>query len=119
MVFLGGSVNKKISALILATLILAVLSPAWAQQPKRVPRIGFLGNFSGRDSAITPFRERLRELGYVEGQTITIESRYWEGKAERLPEVAAELVRLKCDVIFTTGNEAAAAAKIATKEIPT
>ena len=83
-----------------------------------MPRIGFLGNFSGRDSAITPFRERLRELGYVEGQTLTIEPRYWEGKAERLPEVAAELVRLKCDVIFTTGNEAAAAAKIATKEIP-
>ena len=103
-----------------ATLILAGLPAAQAQQPKKVPRIGFVGNaaLSNRDSAITPFRERLRELGYVEGQTITIEPRYWEGKTERLPEVAAELVRLQCDVIFTTGNEAAAAAKIATKEIP-
>jgi putative ABC transport system substrate-binding protein len=112
-------VNKKLSALIVATLILAGLPPAQAQQPKKVPRIGFVGNaLSNPDSAIKPFRERLRELGYVEGQTITIEPRYWEGKTERLPEVAAELVRLQCDVIFTTGNEAAAAAKIATKEIP-
>jgi len=113
-------VNKKLYAPMVATLILAGLPAAQAQQPKKVPRIGFVGNaaLSNRDSAITPFRERLRELGYVEGQTITIEPRYWEGKTERLPEVAAELVRLQCDVIFTTGNEAAAAAKIATKEIP-
>ena len=112
--------NKKLSALIVATLILAGLPPAQAQQPKKVARIGFVGNvaLSNRDSAITPFRERLRELGYVEGQTITIEPRYWEGKTERLAEVAAELVRLQCDVIFTTGNEAAAAVKNATKEIP-
>jgi putative tryptophan/tyrosine transport system substrate-binding protein len=65
-----------------------------------------------------PLRERLNELGYIEGQNIKFEPRYWEGKVNRLPELAAELVRLNCDVIFTTGNEAAAAAKNATKEIP-
>ena len=65
-----------------------------------------------------PFRERLREIGYVEGQNITIDYRLFEGKVERLPELAAELVRLNCDVIVTTGTEAAEAAKNATKTIP-
>src|SRR5262245_41314588 len=55
-------------------------------------------------SAVTPFQARLRELGYIEGQTITFETRYWEGTVERLPEVASELVRLNCHVIFTTGS---------------
>ncbi len=67
---------------------------------------------------IKPFRQRLRELGYVEGQNITIEYRYFEGKVERLPDLAAELVRLNCDVIVTQGTEAAEAAKNATKTIP-
>jgi putative tryptophan/tyrosine transport system substrate-binding protein len=111
--------TKKIIFLALCSLFLAPRSSTHAQQPKRVPRIGFLGNtLSGRVSAITPFRARLRELGYIEGQNITIEPRYWEGKVERLPEFAAELVHLNCDVIFTTGNEAAAAAHNGTKEIP-
>jgi len=60
----------------------------------------------------------LRELGYIEGQNIRFELRFWEGKTERLPKIAAELVRLNCNVIFTSGNEAAEAAKNATKEIP-
>ena len=65
-----------------------------------------------------PFRERLREIGYVEGQNHTIEFRHSEGKDERLPELAAELVRLNCDVIVTVGSGAAQAAKNATKSIP-
>jgi len=65
-----------------------------------------------------PFRERLREIGYVEGQNLIIDYRYWEGKVERLPELAAEFVRLNCDVIVTQGTEAAEAAKNATKTIP-
>jgi putative tryptophan/tyrosine transport system substrate-binding protein len=73
---------------------------------------------SGRDVPSTPFRERLRKLGYIEGQNVIFESRYWEGRVERLPKLADELVRLKCDVIFTTGNEAVEAAKKATKDIP-
>jgi putative ABC transport system substrate-binding protein len=64
------------------------------------------------------FRARLSEFGYVEGQKITIEYRYWEGKLERLPELAAESVRINCDVLLTGGVEAAEAAKNATKTIP-
>ena len=64
------------------------------------------------------FRERLRELAYIEGQNITIEPRYGEGKIEILPNTVAELVGLKCDVIVTTGTEAVLAVKNATKTIP-
>jgi putative ABC transport system substrate-binding protein len=64
------------------------------------------------------FRQRLRELGYVEGKNIIIEYRYAEGKLERLPELAAELVRLKVDVIVTGGSEASLTAKKATTTIP-
>ena len=77
-----------------------------AQQPTRIPRIGILipasaSFFSARVEAL---RQRLRELGYVEGKNIVIEYRYAEGKLERLPDLAAELVRLKVDVIITTGT---------------
>ena len=65
-----------------------------------------------------PFRERLRELGYVEGQNVIIDYRYFEGKVERLPDLAAEFVRLNCDVILTSGSEAPEAAKNATKSVP-
>ena len=111
--------NKKISALIVAMLILTGLPLAWAQQPKKIARIGYLGN-TASTSAIDMklFRERLRELGYIEGQNIAIEYRYFDGKVERLPELAAELVRLNCEVIVAIGNEAAGAAKNATKETP-
>ena len=79
---------------------------AQAQQPARIPRIGILiapsaSSFSARVEA---FRQRLRELGYVEGKNIVIEYRYAEGKLERLPDLAAELVRLKVDVIVTAGS---------------
>src|SRR5262245_33743116 len=94
---------------------------ATAQQPKKVPRIGFLsassGNrpVSGRSAA---FRQGLRELGYVEGENIVIEWRYGEGKADRLPALAAELVRLKVDVIVSSGSETTGYAKEATVTIP-
>ena len=111
--------NKKISALIVATLILTGLPPAWAQQPKKIARVGYLGNTASTSAIdMKPFHERLRDLGYIEGQNITIEYRYFDGKVERLPELAAELVRLNCDVIVAIGNEAAGAAKNATKETP-
>lgn len=90
-----------------------------AQQPKKLSRIGYLGN-TARTSAISikPFRERLNELGYIEGQNVTIEYRYFEGKFERLPEVANELLRLKPEVIVVVGNEAIQAVRNATKETP-
>ena len=101
-------------------VLLVVGAVAQAQQPKKVARICYLGNaVSGRQAIyIKMFRERLREIGHVEGQNITIEYRDFEGKVERLPGLAAELVGLNCDVIVTQGNEAAQAAKDATKTIP-
>ena len=93
---------------------------AEAQQPKKVPRIGYL---SPRDPASESTRAEairlaLRELGYIEGQNIAIEYRYAEGKHDRLPELAAELVRLKVDIIVAAGGRVIRAAKNATKTIP-
>jgi ABC-type uncharacterized transport system substrate-binding protein len=93
---------------------------AQAQQPKKVPRIGYLSNNdaaleSARSEAI---RVALRELGYVEGQNIATEYRYAEGKRDLFPEIAAELVRLKVDIILVSGNPPMRAAMNATKTIP-
>ena len=93
---------------------------AQAQQPTKIPRIGFLTATSPSAVAarIEAFRQGLRELGYVEGKNIVIEWRYAEGKLDRLPALAAELVRLKVDVIVTAGPAATRAAKEATATIP-
>ena len=94
----------------------ALLCPLEAQQPTKVPRIGYLAGASPSAVAarIEAFRQGLRELGYVEGKNIVIEWRYAEGKLDRLPALAAELVRLKVDVIVTAGPTATRAAKEAT-----
>jgi putative tryptophan/tyrosine transport system substrate-binding protein len=91
-----------------------------AQQPAKIPRIGFLIARSPSANAprIEAFRQGLRELGYVEGKNIVIEWRFWEGKADRLPGLAAELVRLKVDIIVTGGATNTRAAKEATSTIP-
>jgi putative tryptophan/tyrosine transport system substrate-binding protein len=103
-----------------AVVLLAVAVIAEAQQPKKVPRIGYL-------TASTPvaqlpgteaLREGLREFGYVEGQNIAIEFRYAEEKPERLPALAAEMVRLKVDVIVTGGPTATRTAKETTNTVP-
>ena len=100
-------------------MLFTLCTPAEAQQTKKVARIGYLGNTASTSGIdMKPFRERLSELGYIEGQNITFEYRYFDGKFERLPELAAELVRLNCAVIIAIGNEAAIAAKNATREIP-
>src|SRR5439155_21474355 len=93
---------------------------AEAQQQTKIPRIGYLsGNFLSSESARTEaFRQGLRELGYVEGKNILIEYRYAEGKLDRLPALAAELVRLKVDLIVTGGPGATRPAKEATVTIP-
>src|SRR5438132_14013302 len=93
---------------------------AQAQQQTKIPRIGYLsGNFLSSESArIETFRQGLRELGYVEGKNIFIEYRYAEGKLDRLPALAAELARLKVDVIVTTSPSPTRAAKEATVTIP-
>jgi len=93
---------------------------AQAQQPKQLPRIGYLAaNFPSTNIArIQAFRQGLRDLGYVEGKSIVIEWRYAEGKPDRLPALAAELVRLKVDVIVTAGPGQTRTAKKATSTIP-
>ena len=100
---------RKLSIFIFVTVILASVLFAEAQQPKKVPRIGYLSatdpaSDSARSEAI---RLALRELGYIEGQNIAIEYRYAEGKPDRLPELAAELVRLKVDIIVVAGGDPA------------
>ena len=113
-------VHKKITTLVLCALLLALGFPTNAQQPARIFRIGLLITASASvDSArVEAFRRRLRELGYVEGKNIVIEYRYAEGKLERLPALAAELVQLKVDVIVTTGVQPVLAAKKASATIP-
>ena len=113
---------KKAAVLsILAAVLLAVAVTAAAQQPSKVYRIGYLSALnlareSGRAEAI---RLALRELGYIEGKNISIEYRYGELKRERAPELAAELVRLKVDIIVIAGGATwVHAAKNATKTIP-
>jgi putative tryptophan/tyrosine transport system substrate-binding protein len=93
---------------------------AEAQQPKKVPRIGYLSvsSLSVMADRIEAFRQGLRELGYVEGKDIVIEWRYGEEKPDRVSDLATELVRLKVDVIVSGGNSATQAAKKATNTIP-
>jgi putative ABC transport system substrate-binding protein len=106
----------------LVLAILAVPMVAHVQQPGKVPTIGYLAQFSGPagppSAGITAFLEGLADLGYVDGKTIAIEYRYTEGKSERLPELAAELVRLKVDLIVTETGVAALRARDATQTIP-
>jgi len=104
----------------LALVVLAAPIAAKAQAPAKVPRIGYLSSSSPTDLThlLEAFRQGLRELGYVEGQNIAIEYRWAEGKYERLPDLAAELVRLKVDVIVTEAPPAPEAAKQATSTIP-
>jgi len=101
-------------------IVFALCSFAEAQQPKKVSRIGFLIGASASSYAtrIDAFRQGLKELGYIEGQNISIEYRYAEGNPDRLSKLATELVRLKVDAIIASGERAARATAAATKTIP-
>jgi ABC-type uncharacterized transport system substrate-binding protein len=113
--------KKNIFDLALSAILLALCFPAQAQQPNKVPRVGYL-------SALDPSREStraagirlaLRDLGYIDGQNIAIEYRYTEGKVDRAPELAAELVRLTVDIIVVAGGDQwTRVAKNATQTIP-
>ena len=106
--------------LLIAALLVALSASAQAQQPTKIPRIGFL--ITSSPSVIAPrmdaFQQGLRELGYVEGKNIVIERRHAEGKLDRLPALAAELVRLNVEAIVTSGPTATGPAKGATSTIP-
>jgi putative ABC transport system substrate-binding protein len=106
--------------LVFAIAALATPLAAEAQRPSRVSRIGYLDSGASASAAahLEAFRQGLRDLGWVEGENIAIEARYAEGKYERLHDLAAELVRLKVDVLCTTSTPAALAAKQATSTIP-
>ena len=121
----GFSIEKaagnKISCFVLCTLLFALCFPVQAQQPKKVHRIGYLSAWdaASESSRAEGIRLALLKLGYIEGQNVSIEYRYAEGKRERYPELAAELVRLKVDVIVLAGGLIPIqAAKKATKTIP-
>jgi putative ABC transport system substrate-binding protein len=114
-----------VSANLLGTLITLVLAlffgaVAEAQQPKKVHRLGYLTgtSVSANSARIEAFRQGMRKLGYMEGENIVIEWRSAEGKGNRLPALAAELVRLKVDIIITGGPTSNRAAKEATSSIP-
>jgi putative tryptophan/tyrosine transport system substrate-binding protein len=112
--------KKKIIGLTLCAFLFALSLPVGAQQPTKIPRIGFLAGTQPAIVAarVAAFRQGLRELGYVEGKNIVVEYRYAEGKADRERELAAELVRLKVDVIVAAGPTVTRAAKEATVTIP-
>ena len=101
-------------------VLLASPRASEAQQAGKVPRIGYLRSTSPSDRPplLDAFRQGLRELGWVEGRNIVIDYRYAEGRFDRLPDLAAELVRLKVDIIVASPTPAAAAAKNATQTIP-
>src|SRR6266436_3009398 len=103
--------ERKIVIWLLATVLLTTLSPAEAQQPAKVPRIAFLagGSRSGDSLLIETFWQRMMDLGYIEGKNIAVEYRFAEGALERLPNFAAELVRLNVDIIVAPGSGARAA----------
>jgi len=110
--------SKKIIGLTLSAMLLALSFPVEAQQPKKTYRIGYLSPRLGFDSGAEAFRQGLRELGYIEGQNTVIQWRFAKGKSDLFPELAAELVRIKVDVIVTTGSPATHAAQQATRTIP-
>ena len=105
-------------AVVLALNLFAVPLAVEGQQASRVYRIGLLTTHSAQATRVEPLRAGLRDLGYVEGQNIVIEYRWAEGKYDRFPDLAAELVRLKVDVIVTGGTPSTQAAMQATKTIP-
>jgi putative tryptophan/tyrosine transport system substrate-binding protein len=113
-------VSRRAIIVLLVGLAVASVHLVEAQQPKKVPRIGFLSTTSASNIAnnLEAFRQGLRESGYVEGKNIIIEYRWAEGKLDRLPELAAELVSLGVDIIVTGGTPPVLAAKKATNTIP-
>jgi putative tryptophan/tyrosine transport system substrate-binding protein len=122
--YLGGSVNKQIAALVLATVMLTAVNLADAQQRTKIPKIGWLGARTpsgpggGPGTGAELFRREFSKLGYIEGKNITIEYRYADDQFDRLPGLVDELVRVKIDLLIAPTTMEARAAKNATRTIP-
>src|SRR5262245_44787080 len=116
----GKNMKRKIIVLTLFAFLVALSSPVYPQQTRKIFRIGYLDNSTAFGSAVLvdAFRQELSKLGWIEGKNITIEYRFAEQKTERLPELAADLVRLKVDLIVATDTPSALAAKSASTTIP-
>ena len=111
--------SKRISSLALGAMLFALGSPVEAQQPGKMPRIGYLSRGYGPGANEEIFRQGLRSLGYIEGQSVAIESRFAHENLDRLPELATQLVRLKVAIIVAgSGAATVQAAKSATTTIP-
>jgi putative ABC transport system substrate-binding protein len=112
--------KKTVISFALTALFYAFCLPVWAQQPGKIFRIAILDNSTASGSAVLldAFRQELSKLGWIEGTNITIEYRFADGKNERLPRLAEDLVRLKVDLVLAMGQQAASAAKSATASIP-
>ena len=113
--------HKKITRRAFCSMLLALPFPARAQQPAKIPRIGFVsagGDPNNPGSLVEAFRQGLRNLGYIEGKNILVEYRYAEGNLDRISGLVAELVQLKVDVLVSSNFPAIRAAKQATKTIP-
>jgi putative ABC transport system substrate-binding protein len=112
--------RKTVISFALSAMLLALCVSAEAQQPGKVFRIGFLDSSSASGMAVLfeAFWQEMHKLGWIQGKNIAVEYRFAEGKNERLPELAADLVRLNVDLIVTTGEPPARAAKSATTTIP-
>ena len=114
------AMKKKITVLTLNAMLFALCLPAQAQQPTKVARIGFLDPSTASGSAVLvdAFRQELSKLGWIEGKNISVDYRFADVKRERMPELAADLVRLKVDLIVVTGMQSALEAKRATTTTP-
>ena len=108
-----GKMRIKIIGYPVSAMLFAFCLPVWAQQTKKIPRLGFLagGSHAGDALLLNAFWRRMKELGYVEGNNITAEYRFADGMPQRLPNLAAELVRLNVDVIVGPGSGVSAAKK--------
>jgi ABC-type uncharacterized transport system substrate-binding protein len=117
---LWSVVGRSVFGLALCAMLFALCASADAQQPGKITRIGFLdiSTVAGMAVLVDAFRQELSMLGWIEGKNITIEYRFSEGNLDRVPELAAELVRLKVDLIVVSGAPPALAAKKATTTIP-
>ena len=114
-----GSHSWPVISFVLCSILFPFCCPAEAQQPKKIPRVGFFEGASIAESqGIEPFRQGLRELGYVEGKNITIEIRAMEGKPERIGQLIRELLDSQVDVIFTPNTASAHAANKANPSMP-